>query len=1002
MRLSLIFFVVLGLSVILGSIASLGTTYATSYSRLTTMATEFSEVAQDAVGHFGALVRDLVGDSSVVVAHVIAAEYNASARRLQQTAGQVTNITLDLLSFARLASNRSRADVQRLVASFGGFMQDVIGSFGSLASYYSTRLQLELAAKAQTAFSSLVHDRLLAIRRIDELYQLGILSMSHALTAPLTRNDCIILAALCDHSSDMSVPAGLVLGTYTGGYYSCHDDVRAKMYAHRYINGTRVPGQLYWDAYNDSVPAAQRKTWQQRCLTEAPRWEPTNVSAACIQNDNCTCGFDVRCRKWYRPLVDAPGPAQVAMTEPYLDFFTRAPLVAFYFPIYDYSSQPPALVAAEATELYFSDMDAFLAGLLLTDSTRLVVALNDSRLSKVGDAFGRAGPSGDDDNCSEWFLSQSCRPELRQLGQWLLPRRATLQAPRGHTLVVLGPLIWDIFPSTIGTLTYFTLVGLNASLINDPIVAAQRQATKTLGDIWTEQLGTLTAADAGLQAYLTSVEDTNLASLGAMRGAMAEEVEQLARTAQEALDASLGGSGTKLTGMLAAQTAQVAAEREKHLAALTGQLGWTVGIVLGVLLGILVVGLYGTLSITRSLGAIIWSMEEAATMNLDAVADPRRSWVTEVRRIQVAFHTLVVRLAHYKSFMPAALFEPGQESTQDPGQTPRSQDAVLKPPTVRRGAEPELPLEGVLPRSPAGEASLGLPPPPPQVTRRTVAVLAVNVLGFKGHLYHDTEGFVEALMNAYLTAVHETVARVRGHLDLVLGDQLFATFNGHVRCSDAANVAAGAALELRAALARGPGPASLAVQLGLAAGKAFVGSVGYGAFRTLLTVGTPMKLAAMLAHLSGFPDNSILTDPNVQERAMFHFHMPPVDLVHLPLLGCFAPRLGSGMPVYALGPRRASMEQEWLYQMETAFPPSAWDGVFQRMAEADSHDAMQDALAEYLICHPDDVYAQRLRRRLSGWLPGRGVLLYETVDPVTGLTDSSFPDPVTPMLAAGQ
>lgn len=36
--------------------------------------------------------------------------------------------------------------------------------------------------------------------------------------------------------------------------------------------------------------------------------------------------------------------------------------------------------------------------------------------------------------------------------------------------------------------------------------------------------------------------------------------------------------------MLAAQTAQVAAEREKHLAALTGQLGWTVGIVLGVLL----------------------------------------------------------------------------------------------------------------------------------------------------------------------------------------------------------------------------------------------------------------------------------------------------------------------------------------------------------------------------------------------------------------------------------
>lgn len=52
-------------------------------------------------------------------------------------------------------------------------------------------------------------------------------------------------------------------------------------------------------------------------------------------------------------------------------------------------------------------------------------------------------------------------------------------------------------------------------------------------------------------------------------------------------------------------------------------------------------------------------------------------------------------------------------------------------------------------------------------------------------------------------------------------------------------------------------------------------------------------------------------------------------------------------PTVSVSPHRVPGQVP--YQMETAFPPSAWDGVFQRMAEADSHDAMQDALAEYLI-----------------------------------------------------
>lgn len=46
-----------------------------------------------------------------------------------------------------------------------------------------------------------------------------------------------------------------------------------------------------------------------------------------------------------------------------------------------------------------------------------------------------------------------------------------------------------------------------------------------------------------------------------------------------------------------------------------------------------------------------------------------------------------------------------------------------------------------------------------------------------------------------------------------------------------------------------------------------------------------MKVASLLAHLSGFEEAVVLVDPSVEERLKYSFSLEPADLVALPVLG---------------------------------------------------------------------------------------------------------------------
>lgn len=59
-----------------------------------------------------------------------------------------------------------------------------------------------------------------------------------------------------------------------------------------------------------------------------------------------------------------------------------------------------------------------------------------------------------------------------------------------------------------------------------------------------------------------------------------------------------------------------------------------------------------------------------------------------------------------------------------------------------------------------------------------------------------------------------------------------------------------------------------------------------------LAVGAPLKMASLLAHLSGFTQSAIVVFPSVEERVKYSFALRPADLVALPALG-------DSLPLYA-------------------------------------------------------------------------------------------------------
>ena len=150
---------------------------------------------------------------------------------------------------------------------------------------------------------------------------------------------------------------------------------------------------------------------------------------------------------------------------------------------------------------------------------------------------------------------------------------------------------------------------------------------------------------------------------------------------------------------------------------------------------------------------------------------------------------------------------------------------------------PPLPshLENVMPSPPAA----GL-------KQQRIAALVINVVGFEALLASNDEDLAVSL-SSYIKTVHTTVGRHDGNIDTILGDQLFVTFNAHTACPDPAPVAATVACLLQDTLSNNF--RQFRIGMGLAVGRAAVGSLGYQRFRSIVCMGGAMKLAGLLAHV---------------------------------------------------------------------------------------------------------------------------------------------------------
>jgi len=257
-------------------------------------------------------------------------------------------------------------------------------------------------------------------------------------------------------------------------------------------------------------------------------------------------------------------------------------------------------------------------------------------------------------------------------------------------------------------------------------------------------------------------------------------------------------------------------------------------------------------------------------------------------------------LAEYKTYMPAALFNPVDPTS--PGKAVQADDhegsvstdsqRVL---THSDGSVIEKRTRGVTKATPSGSMS-----------RCNVASLVVNVLRFRDHAQDSN---VITVFSNYLKVVHRAVSQAHGNLDCVFGDQIFATFNAHIPCSDPVTAAATAALEIQATCSKTAG-GQFNCLMGLASGPMVAGSAGYTRFRTMVALGKPMKTAFLLSRLSQFDGGAIICDPSVTDRIGFTHTLVPVDVVHLP-----RERPPRSYVLHALIGKKELATDEWLYQV---------------------------------------------------------------------------------------
>eukprot|EP00667_Euglena_gracilis_P033604 EG_transcript_55477 len=111
MRLSLIFLVVLTASVLVTSLAAWGIIYGTSYSRVTTMSSEFTILAHEVLDEFGGYVTEMLQSNSILVNSILTQQKASGETGIQQIKNDMITTIGTLVNYTTNTTVQSQAQM---------------------------------------------------------------------------------------------------------------------------------------------------------------------------------------------------------------------------------------------------------------------------------------------------------------------------------------------------------------------------------------------------------------------------------------------------------------------------------------------------------------------------------------------------------------------------------------------------------------------------------------------------------------------------------------------------------------------------------------------------------------------------------------------------------------------------------------------------------------------------------------------------------------------------
>eukprot|EP00667_Euglena_gracilis_P004049 EG_transcript_4064 len=768
MRLGIIFVATLAISVILSSTATWGLTYSTSYSELREMSSGFVQLAGTAVDDFGQLVSHLISDSGTLVSNILDTEYERSVIQLNSTGMQFLLTTIDLMDQAKNATIQAQGVVAALLVAFGNFMQTVLTGFKAVGTDDASRLRMESASRTQTLFQLMLQGRITAVQRQARLYELGMLNFSRRAEDPVDADTCTSIGNLCTASEE--IDRNLFIGMASGNIVHC--DVNELSFTRFVKRGPTADRTtlLQWAPFDASDPNANFSGWKRACLAG------TNLSFLNVSCDhgtmmdypaNCngTCGFDPRCRPWYvmQNNADALATGPKTMMSPvYVDVLRKVPIVSLGYPIY--SGPPRRLVAVAGTDVWFSDVDAFLSTLGSGGIAQLAaVVFNSSDLMVVGTSRSCANAT---ERSPGKPIAQSCDGVLQLLGGWLaLNRNMT-----SNVSLELNGTLWDVFPAAVDTFSYFVAVGMNKTDVYAVITASNLAAQSMLQTLSTEQAARMAASEKASLEAMDAMATSKVASLQAMQADLALNMQDAHAQASATFNASRQQSVDNLRSLINNELDSIRTLEDYHLSQVVHAVGMTFAAAVGIFAGILLIGAYGTWAVTKQVLQIAQVMEDVALMRVEELKVSQKSGVDEVRRIEAALGVLVLRLAEYKSYMPAGLF---QQEKAAPS-LPDACGSACSPALVATGKQPTCVLtQAARPSVALSSSTVSATPAFPvmsvagamtRLLRRAVAVMAVNVVHFQAAMAKHSAVHLEAMLNYFVSTVHSAASKAQGNL----------------------------------------------------------------------------------------------------------------------------------------------------------------------------------------------------------------------------------------------